>query len=370
MSFGGMLAGVASKIPPLGGRAMKYGYSNARVRAMKGLLLRMGALDELVRVGTIEGMVELLQRTGYKNDLTTASVRYKGSTLIETAASWNFSRTMRKLVRITPKADRDAVSSLLLRYELLNLKTIMHARRLKKSYEDIRPNLVEVAGMDESDFKRLMKSDDISLPKEIRKTPAVRRMIEAATDSEARDAMTKALASADSFAKMESALDSYVYLMMDKALSRASGKEYPHMRWILRKEIDAKNIMIIERLKKHSTPKERIRASLIKGGTMAPQMAERMMEAKDMQASLQTARPLFPQLDLKDVKSLTDCEIALEKSIAAQKALAFHRATLSAGVMIGFLLLKEEEVNNLRKIAKGKEFGMSEGEVRSTLVTV
>ncbi len=370
MNLGGLFAGVASKIPPLGGRAMKYGYSNARVRAMKGLLLRSGSLDELVRVGTVEGMVELLQRTGYKNDLTTASVRYRGSTLIETAASWNFSRTMKKLIRITPKGDRDAVAALLVRYELLNLKTMMHARRLKKSYEDIRPNLVEVSGMDEGDFRRIMKADDLSLPKEIRKTPAVRRIIETAEESEARDAIMKALSSADAFAKMESALDSYVYLMMDAALSRASGKEYPQMRWILKKEIDAKNVMIIERLKKHSTPRERIRASLIKGGTMAPQMAERMMDAKDIQAALQIARPLFPQLDLKDVKSLTDCEIALEKSIAAQKALAFHRATLSAGVMIGFLLLKEEEVNNLRKIAKGKEFGMSESEVRSTLVTV
>jgi vacuolar-type H+-ATPase subunit C/Vma6 len=37
---------------------------------------------------------------------------------------------------------------------------------------------------------------------------------------------------------------------------------------------------------------------------------------------------------------------------------------------VGFLLLKEEEINNLRKIAKGKEFRMSEEDVREMLVVV
>jgi V/A-type H+-transporting ATPase subunit C len=67
---------------------------------------------------------------------------------------------------------------------------------------------------------------------------------------------------------------------------------------------------------------------------------------------------------------LTDLEIALEKSIAAQRLLAFHRSTLSVGVIIGFLLLKEEEMSNLRKIAKSKEFHVPEAEVRKMLVVV
>src|SRR5512143_619929 len=344
---GSMLAGIRSRLPSFGGRAIRYGYSNARVRAMKGLLLKSGFLDEMIRVGTVEGMAELLQRTGYKNELSAASVRYRGSALIETAASSNFSRTVRKLVRITPKGDREALQALLVRYELMNLKTLVHSRSLKKGFDEIRPHLIEVGGMDEADFKRIMKADDQSFGKELRRTPAVRKMLESADDQQM---LAKAFSSADAFMKMEGAVDAHIYLLMDRALSKASGKEYPHIRHILRKEIDAKNIMIIERMKKHGISKERIKASLIRGGTMPQQMVERMLEAKDIGAVAQIARPLFPQLELKDAKSLSEIEIAFEKSIAAQKTLAFHRATLSAGVIIGFLLLKEEEINNLRKI--------------------
>ncbi len=370
MNGTGLLSGVRAMLPSFGGRAIKYGYSNARVRAMKGLLLKSGFLDEMIRVGTVEGMAELLQRTGYKNELSGASVRYRGSALIETAASWNFSRTVRKLVKITPKGDRGALQALLLRYDMLNLKTIVHARSLKKGFDEIRPHLIEVGGLDEADFRRLMKADDQSFGKEMKRTRAVRELLDSADDPAMRDSLSKAVSGAEAFMKMESTVDAYMYLFMDKALSKASGREYPHIRHLLRKEIDAKNIMIIERMKKHGIGRERIKASMIKGGTMPPQTAERIMDAKDMAAMVQAARPLFPQPEMKEAKSLSELEIALEKSIAAQKLIAFHRATLSAGVIIGFLLLKEEEINNLRKIAKGKEFGMSEGEVRATLVVV
>ncbi|MBS3068651.1 hypothetical protein J4450_08145 [Candidatus Micrarchaeota archaeon] len=49
------------KLPNIESRALKYGYSNARVRGMKGLLLKPAFLDELIKVRSIDAMVELLQ---------------------------------------------------------------------------------------------------------------------------------------------------------------------------------------------------------------------------------------------------------------------------------------------------------------------
>ncbi|MFN7990809.1 MAG: V-type ATPase subunit [Candidatus Micrarchaeia archaeon] len=356
-------------LPRLESRSLKYGYSNARVKAMKGSLIKSGYLEEMVKVGSVEAMVELLQRSGYKNDLSGASVQYGGSALIEAAASKNFSRTVRKLIKISPKSDRSALEALLIRYDLMNLKTLMHARRVKKGFEDVRPNLIEVGGMSEDDFKRILKADDRDVVREVRKTGFGRTLLSSGTE-EVRQSMAKALSSIDMFTKMESGIDSYIYLLMDHVLAKVPAKEASYIRGILRNEIDARNILIIERLKKHNSGKEKIRSSLIKGGTIKDQMVERMIEAKDIAAVLQLSRSRFHHLDLKEIKSLSELEINLEKSIAAEKAFAFSRAVLSAGVIIGFLLLKEEEVNNLRKIAKGKEFGLSEAEIRAMLVVV
>jgi V/A-type H+/Na+-transporting ATPase subunit C len=370
----GLFQGLSARLPRIESRALKYGYSNARVKAMKGLLLRGGSMDEMVRVQSIEGMVELLQRTGYKQDLADASVTYGGSALIEAAASRNFSRTAKKLIRITPQSDRKALEALLIRWDLLNLKTLMHAKRIKRTYDEVRPYLFEIGGLREEDFKRIMKADEGSLMRELRRTDIGQKMLSIGTGQLSRqmkDKFTNALRSLDTFLQMETIIDAYIYLFMDQVLSEVGGKDVSDVREILRKEIDAKNILIIERLKKHGAAREKIMGSLIRGGTMSEALITKFIEAKDLHAVLAIAKPKFRGIELKGEKAgLADLEIAFEKSITGQKARAFHRAILSVGVVIGFLLLKEEEMNNLRKIAKGKAFGLPESEVRAMLVVV
>jgi V/A-type H+-transporting ATPase subunit C len=360
------------KLPPFGGRALRYGYSNARVKAMKGLILKPAALDEMIRVGNVEAMAELLQRTGYKSELAAASVSYRGSEMIETAASRGFSGTARKLVRITPASDRDAVRALLVRWDLMNIKTLLNARRLGKGYDEVRPYLFEVGGLAEDDFRRILKADNNMLLNEIWKTEVGKRMRSAGEGlgREVRDAMGRS--GPDAATRIDAIVDSYIYLLMDNTLNQVGGKEIESIRRILKAEADAKNVMIIERLKRHGIGADGIRKCLVRGGSLGEQAVARLIEAKDLSATLAVLRQRFPRLEAETGNegrgTLTSLEAALEKTIAAQKAHAFERSIMSVGVMLGFLLLKEEEVNNLRKIAKGKEFGMSEGDVRAMLV--
>lgn len=353
-------------------RALKYGYSNARARAMKGLLLPESFLEELIRVGSIEGMVELLQKTGYKNDLAQASVGYGGSSLIEAAGARNFAAAVRKLLQFTPKSDQAALKALLIRWDLTNLKTLMHAKRLRKSYEDVRHYLFDVGGMDEEDFKRIMKADEGGIIREIGRTEVGQKMLAIGTremTKQSRESFSNAIRNLDTFMQMETIIDAYIYMFMGKALAQVGGSDVIYIRNVIRKEIDAKNVMIIERLKRHNVPKEKVLGSLLKGGTLDEQMIAKIMDAKDIPAVVAVVKTKFQKLELKaDKMSLTDLEIAFEKSIAAQKAVSFHRSILSFGVIVGFLLLKEEEINNIRKIAKGKEFKMPEDEVRDMLV--
>ncbi len=356
-------------------RAMRYGYSNARVRAMRGLLIRQSALEDMIRVGTVEGVVELLQKTDYKLDLAGVSI-HKGSRMIDAAVSRNFARTIRKLMKITPESDRGALRALLIRWDLLNLKTLLHARRLKKSYDEVRPYLFEVGGLTEEDFKRIMKAEDAALLKELKKTELGARMVSLSSLSASRrkamqQTYAEAMRSPAATILQDNAIDTYLYLFSDNALAEI-GSEVNDIRKTLKKEADAKNIMIIERLKKHNSPKEKIEASLIKGGTLSASVIQRITEAKDLSAVVNAVKSNFPKLEPKSEgkAGLTQLEIALEKSVAAQRVSAFHRSVLSIGVILGFLFLKEEEMNNLRKIAKGKEFNMKESEVRETLVLV
>jgi V/A-type H+-transporting ATPase subunit C len=342
---------------------------------MKGLLLKTNTLDEMIRVGTLEGMVELLQKTGYKQDLAGASVDYSGTLMIEIAASKNFSRVVKKLIRITPSSDRKVLQAMLIRWDLLNLKTMMHAKRIRKTYDEVRPYLFEVGSLTEDNFKRIMKADESSLLRELRRTELGKKMLSMGTgqlSKKMHESFTNAFRNLDTFMQMETVIDAYTYMFMDESLSEMGGGEASAIRKILRRETDAKNVMIIERLKKHNIDRDKIMGSLIRGGTLNDSTLNKVMDAKDIPAVVALIKPKFRKLELKsDVDvGITDLEIAFEKSITAQKVLAFNRSTLSVGVIVGFLLLKEEEVNNLRKIAKGKAFGLSESEVRDMIVNV
>lgn len=356
-------------------RALKYGYSNARIKAMKGLLLKPSFLDELIRVGSIEAMVELLQRTGYKNDLSSASVGYAGSELIEKAASENFSRTVRQLFRLTPKDDQEALKALLVKWDLINLKTLMHARQLHRSYDDVKPYLFPVGGLSEESFRRIMKAEEKDILREVRRTPLGEQMLSTSTAHFSKrmwDKFRAALRSLDAFLQMETIIDAYTYLLMDKGLAESGGKEMDGIRRILRKEIDVKNIMIIERMKKHGADAPKTREALIRGGTLSEAVIQKLLDSKDLPTTAGLIKQRFRSIEIKEGVDLdlAQLEIALEKSLARQKTSAFYRAVLSAGVIVGFLLLKEEEINNLRKIAKGKEFNIPEEDVRDMLVVV
>lgn len=355
-------------------KALKYGYSNARVKAMKGLLLKQSMVEELIKVRTVEAMIELLQRTTYRDDLAEASVNYSGSDLIEMAASANFARVVQKLLKIAPKEDKPLVEALLVKWDLLNLKTMMHAKMLGKSYDDIKHQLFCVGGLSKEDFKRIMKAEEREILRTLKMTGLGKQMLSTNTEHFSRgmwETFNKALRNLDTFTQTETIIDAYSYMLMDKALAETGGNVASFVRDLLRIEIDAKNVMIIERLKKHDADKARIKKTLIKGGALSSHTIDKVIDAKDIGTVAALIKPKFRQLELEgDDLKLTDIEIALEKSIAAQKLLAFHRTTLSVGVIIGFLLLKEEEMSNLRKIAKGKEFNIPEAEVRKMLVVI
>ncbi len=363
------------QLPKIESRALKYGYANARVRGMKGLLLNQSTLEELIKVGTIEGMIELLQRTHYKGHFVKESVNYSGSQLIEMASGKSFIKAIEKIRKFTPSDSLPAVNALLQKWGLLNLKTMIHAKRLGKSYADVKPYLFPVGGVTEDDLERIMDANEKEIFREIRHTELGADMLSTSTkhfSKRMQETFTNALKSTDMFIQLETIMDAYIYMLMDKSLSEVGGKEIDSIRRILKLEIDAKNILIVERMKKHGYNLESIKANLIKGGTLDSKFAEKLVESKDVTATVSLIKSKFRRFDIKEgiENSLVDLEIAIEKALAAEKVLAFNRSILSVGVILGFILIKQEEMNNLRKITKAKEFGIPEEDVKEMLITV
>ncbi len=359
--------------PKIQSRALKYGYANARVRGMKSTLIKPAYLDELIKVKTLSAMVELLERTRYKNELVSLSLKYKGSALIELACARDFAVIARKLTKMAPKEDVKLVQALLKRWDVLDLKTLLNARRAGKTFEEIEPYLLLVGDLSRADFEKIARADNDHILEEIKKTELGKQMLSQnmkSINKSFMELLKKSITSADTFFQLQTLLDAYACVFVDSSFT-TNNPDVEQVRKVFRKEMDAKNIVIIERMKAKKMDRKEIGNYLIPGGTLDKSTSDSIISSESLQDTIKIARGKLRGLPATgDKPTLTDFEIALEKAIAAEKLKVFSRSILSIGVILGFILLKEEELNNIRKIAKAKEFNIPEDEVRKMLVIV
>jgi vacuolar-type H+-ATPase subunit C/Vma6 len=163
-------------------------------------------------------------------------------------------------------------------------------------------------------------------------------------------------------------MDSSMYALIEMKLNATGSSGAGIISQVLKQEINAKNILIIQRLKKHGFGRAKILENIIPGGNLSQERINQLIDAKDIGDVLMITKSIFPSVNVSDATTLEELEMSLEKAVAAIKASAFHRSAFSFGTAIGYLMLKAEEMNNIRKIAKAKEFGMDEQETRKLLI--
>jgi len=340
-------------------KPLKYGYSNARVSGMKGYLIKPEFYEELVNASTVDGIVELLQRTYYKEYLVSLSMAYKGSELIELASGKHFGDIARKIKKISPRSDAEVVEVLLKRWELTNYKTVFSGRMSGKSWKDIEPYMIPIGNIEE--YRKVGESSDAysmfkttSLGKEIFELEIGK------LGKEKEKIVSEAIKKGDVLLQVFVLMDLYYYRYVQEIASKMLPAEAYNILLFLRREIDAKNISTVMRLREKKN--ENVIEYLVPGGTV------RLTDLVDAYKNDRTLLRLLNKFDIKEIKRPEQTEMEMESWLAKRKSVIFHRSMLNIGKILGFLLLKEEEANNLRKIARGHEFGLSKEEIRKMVV--
>lgn len=353
--------------------AISYGYSNSRVRALKGLLLSKPQFMELLKVNSLDSVMELLQKSGYSSDFSAGAALSSGLTLFELALSRNFSRNISKILKFAPKKDFAAISSLLVKFDLINLKTLIHARKSKKPYSQIQQYLLSVGGISESEFQRILSCDERNLSSEVFRTNFGKFiLLQSKTDSRFSRGVSllrESLKNSSEFLKNENLIDGFIYSLIDSALETSS-KDMSLIRSLLSWEVDLKNAMIVLRMRSKGIDFSKIKKVLIPSGSVSESFAFKIFEAKEHQSVVSVLKNKFSDLAISNYSELSELEIALEKNLNVQKSKAFHRSILSSAVIAGFIFLKETEVSNLRKIAVSKEFGLTNEKVENMIVVI
>ncbi|MEK6982805.1 MAG: V-type ATPase subunit [Candidatus Micrarchaeota archaeon] len=361
-------------LPNVQSRALKYGYSNARVKAMRGLILPPSIFDEMIKSGSVESMLDLLQRTAYKEDFISFSVQYKGSELIEIATSNHFINVVNKLKKIAPKSDQKFMRAMLAKYDALTVKFLLNAKANGKKYEEIKSMLFYFGSLNEAGCKLLFEQEISDFLPVLCKTDFGKSInLPAFTNVLKQQKIKTQPSDYSQIFAIQSVIDSAVLAYTHDSFSKG-GYDIKRLYKIAKYEVDIKNIILISRLKQKDSQisEQNIKNLLIKGGSLHMPTIKALIDAKDMSTTLSILSKILPDFSIKNdsILTISDLEIVLEKNIALSKSRAFKRSILSPGVILGFLLIKEEELNNLRKIAKAKEFGLSEKETKELLVVI
>jgi V/A-type H+-transporting ATPase subunit C len=305
-----------------------FGYLNARIRYRRRQLLQEGFFREALTLSFSE-MVKVLGETVYGADLTGDSLPE-----VDRAVGAHLNRTVTDLPRIVSGEAREAVSLLLIRADLANVKTILRGKREGRPAEEIigslaggtLPQGLTSAMVEAPDVASLAQV--LSIPKH----PLARALREASqAGGEPLD--------------MEIALDRTFYAAL---LRRSRELDQPYLASFVTFEIDALNLGTALKLFTIGLegPPDRY---FLQGGRLAPFPLFQRLATGEVAAMEELGDSDFSRV--AEVRDLSALERGLRCAMLA-KAREGAKDVLGAGLAIDYIQRKEWEAGRIRLLAR------------------
>lgn len=346
-------------------RAIKFGYANARVKAMKNSLLTQKEMDALVETKSVDEVFTILEKTNYRPDLVAAALRERTiADQIELALSRNFSQVLKKIIRVSPKEARQLILAVFEKYEVNNIKIILLAKHLGQSKEQFTPYITDVGVLSKGKINKAIDAK------------SVKDVVLELGGSDYGAVLSRALREYERDREpsvMLSELDEYYYQKLSLVRGNAYGSEGTITK-LVRAQADAKNVSTILRAKKEKIPEEKALKAIVGHGFIPKEKLRQAASAKSVEEAAKLLERNFSLgkaiEEYKKTGSLIMLETAMESSVAKKGLKLLRTSVLSVGAIAGFLYLKEEEINNIRKIVRAKEFNVPQEQLQEMIVQV
>ncbi len=336
---------------------LTYAYANARVKAMKSKLLDEEKIRSLLAVNTLDGVVGLLEETPYREAFVAESTRHAGIELFAKALEKDLATALKKIWRISPKKMRPILQIVLKQWDVNNLKIIISSKALGKPVSFTDLTVIEPSGA--RLFQKLLACGSVEdVARALAKTeygPAVNKALN--EYNKTRD-----------YRILAAALDSYLQSVLAQAVSSRDR----NVKEFVGKKINALNALTILRLKQAGASPETIRNFVAPVGKKPAGLAKKLLACETVQEGVELACAALGMDKtigerFRTRGSLAELELEIEKMLVERARKTMARSVLSPGAVLGYLHLKDYEVQSLRKIAFATLFEMKE-DVRGTIV--
>lgn len=344
--------------------AMRYAYSNTRVKAMESKLIRNEMFGRMLAAREPESIAAMLLQTDYKSDIEKLGGVKAMSALIDFALSKNLGRETSKLISITPEKQRGIITAIAGVWDIGNIKLAIEAASSGKGFDDISRYIVDSKYVGPEVVKEALgaKSVEGMIEKLMLKTPYSDVL------KQALNTYKKSHSSVDANGTLERAY----YMQLGSTITQLV-KIDKEAAALIRKRIDMKNILTLMEAKRQNSDFSRVSDHILPNGSIPAQKLEKIFKGAKNVESLAESVKLFnlkgavAEYAASKSKPLLLFEIAMLNEIFADALHGVRHSILSFGVIIAFLYLKEIETFTLRILIKGKSYGLTDQEIRGMI---
>ena len=346
------------------------GYANARMRGMRSNLLPREFFDRLIDAGDVGQAIKDLMDTDYAPDLEARLVHGRTAAVIDGALKDNMVRAYRKVLSFLHPSARALLSTLLGRWDVFNIKTILRGAHNEVPLDEVKESFFPAGYLSDTELEALSQFDDVGA---IVNTMAMWGLVYAAPLRKAFPSYTKD----NDLAPLELALDQqYAAWASSRLVGQSADVEIA--RRILGMQIDTSNLVMVFRLLKADIGATQAETYFLEGGRVIRRdlflELSRMSDVDEVLDRLKRT-PYGGALDEAALKylesnSITVFERALEEQLMRRALMAGVKDPHGVGVAIAYLYGKQNEITNLRIVVKGIAVGMPADRVREELILV
>lgn len=360
-------AAVSARYRPQG---REYGYQNARIRGMRSRLLKESFFDDLMASKDIAAVIQKIMDTEYGPELEARILHGRTANQIDEALKDNMTGTFRKVLGLSNDEAQRLIVTLLGRWDLFNIKTIIRGKHMDLPAEEISESLVTVGQLTQVDTDELVRQPNIRAIVDTLGTWGLPFAVPL------REVLPMYEEGQD-LSHLELALDRYYYEWAAKRLKgrRANSRI---ARDFLAIQVDTMNLLTAIRLLQSDLEDEDAERFFLPGGVIVTR--ELFVELAGMSdvdevfnrvKKTPYGKPL-DQVALVYIEkgSVSVFERALEDYLFRYAFSTGKGDPLGIGLTVSYLWAKANEVTNLRIVVKGVSVGMPQERIREELIFV
>lgn len=323
-----------------------YPYLYARVSARRAKLIDADGYENLLKMQPSE-IARKLEEGEYGPEIDELGVRHDGVTLVELALDRNLARDLNKLAEMAPQSLAPVIRTYLRRYDLRSLKRLL---RWKRSDRGMRiEDLLHPAGeLDQEEIEQLAEK-------------TYEEIIESISFAESLVDYQEYIEEAENLDDVERALDRAYFDELDMIASEVKSQQFARF---IRREIEHQDIRTALRLKKYGAEADEIASYTVSDGR--GKLLNQIVEAETLEDALRIVRT---EKEI-EAEGLEEVEHQLKVKRLEEALRMLHTEPLGATSILGYVVAKIVEVENLRMLIRAKETGIQNLDtIRRNLVT-